>query len=238
MHKEYDAIIVGLGLNGSWAAKELTESGLNVLAIDQGYLLKKNYFNNSPIASDTLTVKDKFFFFKNKILLNKKQNEDALLLRRWKDLWQKFYNDPFVSKNENFEWYRSNALGGRGHVWGRVSPRFTIREFKAKWLKKTDYKWPFKIEEINKIYKEIEKTLILGGQKNNNGFNNSANYLKKRSFNIVENELKKKLAKISYFNNFNVSPVLEYEPGPLSPMLDLAIKTKKLKIMNNTIVKN
>ena len=71
MHKEYDAIIVGLGLNGSWAAKELTESGLNVLAIDQGYLLKKNYFNNSPIASDTLTVKDKFFFFKNKIILNK-----------------------------------------------------------------------------------------------------------------------------------------------------------------------
>ena len=46
-------------------------------------------------------------------------------------------------------------------------------------VKKTDYKWPFKIEEINKIYKEIEKTLILGGQKNNNGFNNSANYLKK-----------------------------------------------------------
>ena len=35
-----------------------------------------------------------------------------------------------------------------------------------------------------------------------------------------------------------MSPVLEYEPGPLSPMLDLAIKTKKLKIMNNTIVKN
>ena len=90
MHKEYDAIIVGLGLNGSWAAKELTESGLNVLAIDQGYLLKKNYFNNSPIASDTLTVKDKFFFLKIKFFSIKKQNEDVLLLRRWKDLGKSF----------------------------------------------------------------------------------------------------------------------------------------------------
>ena len=61
---------------------------------------------------------------------------------------------------------------------GKNSPRFTIREFKAKWLKK-NYKWPFKIEVVNKIYKEIEKTLILGGQKNNNGFNNSRGFEKK-----------------------------------------------------------
>ena len=74
--------------------------------------------------------------------------------------WQKFYNDPFVSKMRILNGIDQNALGGRGHVWGRVPPRFTIREFKAKMVKKTDYKWPFKIEEINKIYKEIEKTLI------------------------------------------------------------------------------
>jgi len=238
MSKEHDAIIVGLGLNGSWAAKELTESGLNVLAIDQGYLLEKSYFKNLPIASDSPTMKDKFFSLKSKIFLNEKQHKNALLFRRWKKLWQKFYIDPFISKIENFEWYRSNAIGGRGHVWGRVSPRFTNRELEAKWLKKVDYKWPLKEEEINKIYKEIEKILILGGQKNNNGFNNSANYLRKRSLNIIEEEIKNKLVKHSYLNNFNVSPILEYEPGPFSPMLESAVKTKKLKIINNTIVKN
>lgn len=238
MHKEYDAIIIGLGLNGSWVAKELTESGLNVLALDQGHLLKKNYFKDLPISSEKKTIKDKFYDLKNKIFLNKRDNKKAILLRRWQKIWQTFSEDPFISKFENFQWYRPNVVGGRGHVWGRVSPRFTNREFEAKWTKRNEYKWPFKLKQIKKNYDEVEKILILGGKKNKNGFNNSAKYLRKRSLNIAENELKKKLSKYSDFKNFNVSPVLEYEPGPISPMLDLAIKTKKLKILDNMIVKN
>ena len=118
MNNEFDAIVVGLGLNGGWAVKELTEAGLKVLAIDSGKFLKKNYFKYSINKEDLESTKDKIKFIKNKLTHNKKDFINRLVINRSKKIWQSSNNDPYSSAYDIFEWYNSTSIGGRGHIWG------------------------------------------------------------------------------------------------------------------------
>ena len=236
MNNEFDAIVVGLGLNGGWAVKELTEAGLKVLAIDSGKFLKKSYFKYSVNKEDSESVKDKIKFIKNKLINNKKDFINRLVIERSKKIWQSSNDDPYLSAYDIFEWYRSTSIGGRGHVWGRVSPRLTDREFKADWTNNSDFKWPVSLKDLKNFYSEVEKLLILGGDDEDKVRNRM--FVNKRSLNLMEKELVKKIKNFIPKSAIKINSVLEYEPGPISPMLDRAIKTKKLTILSNSIVKN
>ena len=236
MNNEFDAIVVGLGLNGGWAVKELTEAGLKVLAIDSGKFLKKNYFKYSINKEDLESTKDKIKFIKNKLTHNKKDFINRLVINRSKKIWQSSNNDPYSSAYDIFEWYNSTSIGGRGHIWGRVSPRFTDREFKADWTNNSDFKWPVSLKDLKNFYSEVEKLLILGGDNKDNVINRT--FVNKRSLNLIEKELVKKIKNFIPKSAIKTNSILEYEPGPISPMLDRAIKTKKLTILSNSIVKN
>ena len=115
----HDAIVIGTGLAGGWAAKELCESGLRVLALDAGPLLgaheaSARRHNRSP---ETL----------------KRQPIQGKHPAYWQSNPKLFVDDiehPYRS-DTNFQWIRGRQVGGRSLTWGGVTLRFSDHEFLA-----------------------------------------------------------------------------------------------------------
>ena len=235
INKNFDAIIVGSGLNGSWAAKELTEAGMNVALIDAGKILKKNFFKNKWIQDEYLDPYSYFLRLKS-ILSNKQTKNTALLYRANKKIFLNKNEYPYYSNSENFNLIRSRLVGGRGHVWGRVSPRYTDNEFQSKKNNGLGLDWPINLSKLEIFYDQIEFLLKLGWNKNHSSKMSKANIIKERNLNFLEQKLANITKKKWPDRIFDVKPVMEYEPGPLSPMLNIAIKTKNLTLYEKSIV--
>ena len=86
-----------------------------------------------------------------------------------------------MSKNK-FKIYEIKKIGGRGHLWGRVSPRYPVNEFS------NNNGWPLKYNEIKSFYNEIEKKFILNGNKKILKKFNNGNIIKNKKFNQIENK--------------------------------------------------
>ena len=220
--KKYDALIIGTGLSGGWAIKELSESGLNVAAIDAGNILDNSFFINKLIKDEKYSFYANFLKFKS--FLSKKQTSNtALLFRINKKIFETQKSNPYLSYN-TFNWLRARKVGGRGHVWGRVCPRYTKNELQYLNTNGKVVKWPISINELNEYYNEVESLLKLDNI-NERGFNSEEKIMAQ---NTIEKWPNRVLEKI---------PVMQYEPSPLSPMLLKALKTKNVDIFENCIVR-
>ena len=234
--KHFDAIIVGSGLNGSWAAKELTENGLNVALIDAGNKLEKDFFINKWKKNEYFDPY-KYFLILKSFLSNKQTKNTALLYRANKKIYVKEDENPYISLGTPFNWHRSRIIGGKGHVWGRVSPRYTDNEFNSNNDNNIGFEWPINLTKLSNYYDQVENLLELGWNKNHSDRMPKANIIKERKLNHLEEKFAKITEKKWSKRIVDVKPVMEYEPGSLSPMLDIAIKTNKLTLYENCIVR-
>ena len=114
--KHFDAIVIGSGLNGSWAAKELTERGFKTALIEAGDQLENDFFINKWIKKEYLDPYRYFLIIKS-LLSNKQTTNTSLLYRANKNIYINKNQIPYISKSDNFNWIRSRLVGGRGHVW-------------------------------------------------------------------------------------------------------------------------
>ena len=234
--KHFDAIIVGSGLNGSWAAKELTENGLNVALIDAGNKLEKDFFINKWKKNEYFDPY-KYFLILKSFLSNKQTRNTALLYRANKKIYVKEDENPYLSLGTPFNWHRSRIIGGKGHVWGRVSPRYTDNEFNSNNDDDIGLKWPVNLKKLSNYYDQVENLLELGWNKDHSDKMSKANIIKERKLNYLEEKFAKITEKKWSKRIVDVKPVMEYEPGSLSPMLNIAIKTNKLTLYENCIVR-
>lgn len=107
----YDAIVVGSGISGGWAAKELTEKGLNVLMLERGRMLKHPDYPTAMLEPWDVD---------NRGRLTEAEWEDYQKQRRTgytvsqftKHLWVKDTEHPY-SETKPFNWIRGYHLGGR-----------------------------------------------------------------------------------------------------------------------------
>ena len=115
----YDAIVVGSGISGGWAAKELTEKGLRVLMLERGRNIEhiKDYTNTNKDPWEfqhrgrpTTTQKDR-----NPVL-----RRDYALNELNPDFWVDDHDCPYTEK-KRFDWCRGYHVGGRSLMWGRQS---------------------------------------------------------------------------------------------------------------------
>src|SRR5690625_295612 len=128
-NNHYDAIVVGSGISGGWAAKELTEKGLKVLLLERGRNLEhiKDYTNAHKEVWDyphrnvpTQQMKEDYPVLKRDFPLNEAQ-------LGW---WTDEQKSPYI-EDKRFDWYRSYQMGGRSLLWGRHSYRFNKMDFEA-----------------------------------------------------------------------------------------------------------
>ncbi|GIL23370.1 MAG: GMC family oxidoreductase [Bacteroidota bacterium] len=189
----YDAIVVGTGISGGWAAKELTEKGLKTLVLERGRMVEHP---NYPTATkdiwefenaDRPTVED----------LEKQgvQNRTGYTIRQSSKHW--FVNDlenPYTEKEgKRFDWMRGYHVGGRSIMWGRQSYRWGDFDFEANLREGISIDWPVRYKEIAPWYDYVETFAGISGQAEGLDYLPDSKFLPPMELNCVEKELKKSM---------------------------------------------
>ncbi len=198
----FDAIVVGSGISGGWAAKELTEKGLKVLMLERGP--KFEHIKDYKTAN-----KDPWDFpHRGKAPLQYKK-DNPNISRDWAmygtaaqeaimDYWVKEKESPYVEVKP-FAWWRSYQMGGRSILWGRQSYRLSDFDFEANAKDGIAIDWPIRYNDLKKWYDYVETFAGISGSKENLPHLPDGNFLPPMDLNCVEKDVAERIKK--HYNN-------------------------------------
>ena len=157
----YDAIVVGSGISGGWAAKELTEKGLKVLLLERGENVEhiKGYAsaNKAPWEFPHRGGKTQEMIKEYPVL-----NRDYPLNETNLNYWTNEKDCPYT-ETKRFDWYRGYHVGGRSLMWGRQSYRLSDLDFAANAKEGHAVDWPIRYKDIAPWYDHVEKFAGISG---------------------------------------------------------------------------
>ncbi|WP_137165641.1 GMC oxidoreductase [Salinimonas lutimaris] len=192
-NNHYDAIVVGSGISGGWAAKELTEKGLKVLMLDRGQNIKhiEDYKNAHKEAWD----------YPHRDLATHQMREDYPVLSRDYPLneatygmWANEKEAPYVEK-EPFAWFRGYHVGGRSLLWGRQSYRLNHEDFMANQKEGIAVDWPIRYEDVAPWYDYVEKYAGISGNRDGLDVLPDGQYMPPFDLNVVEKDVAARIKK-------------------------------------------
>ena len=163
--ENYDAIVVGSGISGGWAAKELTEKGLKVLLLERGKNVEhvKDYVNATRAPWE----------YPHRGGRTRQMEEDYPVLRRDYplneknlDWWASDQDSPYT-EIKRFDWFRGYHVGGRSLMWGRQSYRLSDYDFEANAKEGIAVDWPIRYEDIAPWYDHVERHAGIAGSHEN-----------------------------------------------------------------------
>ncbi|MFM5931916.1 MAG: GMC oxidoreductase [Novosphingobium sp.] len=163
---DFDAIVVGSGITGGWAAKELTESGLKVLMIERG----RNIRHQQDYATETKAPWDMPFRGDGDRARYARDYPVQMLNRHFTEYTEgHFVNDlenPYAKGTDTaFNWFRSYQLGGRSLTWGRQSYRWSDYDFGANKRDGHGTDWPIRYADLAPWYDKVEDFIGVSGAK-------------------------------------------------------------------------
>ncbi len=191
--ESYDAIVVGTGISGGWAAKELCEKGLKTLVLARGRMVKhiEDY--------ETANMDDWDFPHAGRptqedIAKQEKQNRTGYTTNAASKMW--FVNDLVHPYNEiqRFDWMRGYHVGGRSLQWGRQSYRWSDIDFGANRNEGIAVDWPVRYKDIAPWYAKVEDYIGVSGETLNLPQLPDSNFLPQMELNCVEEVFKDKVA--------------------------------------------
>lgn len=159
----YDAIVVGSGISGGWAAKELTEKGLKVLMLERGKDIKHkvDYLEANKEAWDHPHRGQRTQEMINNYPVLKR---DYPLNERNLDWWESDKDSPYT-EIKRFDWFRGYHVGGRSLMWGRQSYRWSDLYFEENAKQGIAVDWPVRYKELEQWYSYVEKFAGISGSK-------------------------------------------------------------------------
>jgi len=159
----YDAIVIGSGISGGWAAKELCEKGLKVLMLERGRDIKhiKDYVNASK---DPWEFPHRGGRTQEMIKDYPALKRDYPLNETNLDYWANDKESPYTEV-KRFDWFRGYHVGGRSLMWGRQSYRLGDMDFEANAKEGVGIDWPIRYKEITPWYDYAEKFAGISGSK-------------------------------------------------------------------------
>ncbi|HEY0060187.1 MAG TPA: GMC family oxidoreductase [Flavisolibacter sp.] len=183
----YDAIVVGSGISGGWAAKELTEKGLKVLLLERG--------RNVEHRKDYVSANKETWDFPHRGLRTQQMINDYPVLKRDYplnemnlDYWVKDKESPYV-ETKRFDWYRGYHVGGRSLMWGRQSYRLSDLDFEANAKDGIAVDWPVRYKDLQDWYHYVEGFAGISGSKEDIPHLPNGNFLPPMELNCVEKDV-------------------------------------------------
>lgn len=192
---EFDAIVVGSGITGGWAAKELTEKGLKVLVLERGSDLQhgKDYTGEHKPAWK--------YEFRGMPLRDLYEEEYPVQSRCYafgeanRHFWNNDKQNPYVDNPDSpFLWQRANVVGGRSLLWGRQSYRWSEQDFEANKLDGHGVDWPIRYEDLAPWYSYVENFIGVSGQAEGLESLPDSEFLLPMELNIVEKMARSKIS--------------------------------------------
>lgn len=187
----YDAIVIGSGISGGWAAMELCKKGLKTLLLERGRNVEhikdyptanlnpwdfKNGFNNTtqdqiddPVHSNAYSPENKHFYVRDK-------------------------DHPYIQEKP-FNWFRGYQVGGRSLLWGRQCYRLSDLDFEMNVKNGIAVDWPIRYKDIAPWYDYVESYIGVSGQKENLEHLPDGEFLPPMELNCVEKHLAESIKK-------------------------------------------
>lgn len=188
----YDAIVIGSGISGGWAAKELCELGLKTLVLERG----RSVVHNQDYPTATMAPWE---FPHRKEMTRKFVDENPLITTAagfGEDTAHFFIKDkdhPYVQEKP-FDWIRGYQVGGKSLIWGRACPRWSPYEFQNPARFGYGIEWPISYEEIAPWYTHAERFAGICGNKDGLEAMPDGDYLPAFDMNCAEQHLQKKIS--------------------------------------------
>ncbi|MCY7422346.1 MAG: GMC family oxidoreductase [Chitinophagaceae bacterium] len=189
----YDAIVIGSGISGGWAAKELTEKGLKTIMLERGKDIEhiKDYVN---------ATKGSWEFPHRGGRTQAMINDYPVLSRDYPlnelnlDYWANEKESPYTEV-KRFDWFRGYHVGGRSLMWGRQSYRFSDLDFEANLKDGIAIDWPIRYKDIAPWYSYAEKFAGISGSRDGLPQLPDGEFQPAMDFNCVEKDVRDKVAK-------------------------------------------
>ena len=194
----YDAIVIGSGISGGWAAKELTEKGLKVLMLERGR-------PHEHIKDYVSASKDPWDFPHRGKAPQQYKKDNPVISRDWAmygtaaqeailDSWVNEKDCPYVQEKP-FAWWRSYQLGGRSLLWGRQSYRLSDIDFEANAKDGIAVDWPLRYKDMAPWYDYVEKFAGISGSMEGLPHLPDGHFLPPMELNIVEKDVAARIKK-------------------------------------------
>lgn len=188
----YDAIVVGTGVSGGWAAKELTQKGFKTLVLERGRMV--NHVEDYPtMHDDPWDYKFKGQLTREERKRQEKQSRTGYTTSKASAHW--FVDDIDHPYNEvkRFDWMRGYHVGGRSLTWGRQSYRLSDLDFTANAKDGHGVDWPIRYKDIAPWYDYVESYIGVSGERLGLSQLPDGKFLPPMPLNCVEEHLKKSI---------------------------------------------
>ena len=186
----YDAIVVGSGISGGWAAKELCEKGLKVLLLDRG---------RNVIHGDYPTATKNPWEFPHRLSLSKEDKERNFVQSRhysFREDNKHFYIDDQKNRydeTKRFDWIRGDIVGGRSLLWARACYRWSDLYYESNLKDGHGVDWPIRYKDIEPWYDYVESFIGVSGNSDGISTLPDGKFLPPFEMNCVEKSFKEKI---------------------------------------------
>ena len=186
----YDAIVVGSGISGGWAAKELCEKGLKTLVLERGRMVEH--------LKDYPTTSMDPWEFKHRGVIDEIKRENPVVGRCYafeeatKHFFVKDKDHPYVQEKP-FDWIRGYQVGGKSLIWARQTQRWSKYDFEGPGRDGFAVDWPIRYDDLAPWYSHVERFAGISGDKDGVETLPDGEFLPAFEMNCVEKEMQKRI---------------------------------------------
>jgi choline dehydrogenase-like flavoprotein len=192
--QQFDAIVVGSGITGGWAAKELTEKGLKVLVLERGKQVehRTGYTTEHmpPWQMPDRGLFEREAYGRDYAIQSRARGFGYATRHFWINDRENPYTQP---SGMPFNWLRTDVVGGRSLVWGRHVYRFSDLDFEANRKDGHGIDWPVRYPDVAPWYSHVEKFIGVSGRAEGLAHLPDGEFQPPMQMNVVEQAFKQRV---------------------------------------------
>ncbi|HEY5823335.1 MAG TPA: GMC family oxidoreductase [Cyclobacteriaceae bacterium] len=188
----YDAIVVGTGISGGWAAKELTEKGLKTLVLERGRDVK-HVVDYPTMTKDPWQLPNGNRLTEEELKFYPVQSRTGWVSQSNKHWWTNDVENPYTEVKP-FDWIRGYHAGGRSLMWGKQTYRLSPMDFEANAKDGHGVDWPIRYNDLAPWYDYVESYIGVSGRAEGLAHLPDGKFLPPMDLNCVEETFRDKVA--------------------------------------------
>jgi choline dehydrogenase-like flavoprotein len=191
--RDYDAIVIGSGITGGLAARELTESGLRTLVLDAGRPIDpaRDYAEHrQPWEAPFRGLGDR-----RTVAARQPVQRRSVSFDEWSHtFWTDDADNPYTTPAEKpFDWFRARHVGGKSISWGRQVYRWSDLDFEANARDGIAVDWPIRYRDVARWYDRVERFIGVSGQREGLAHLPDGSFLPPMAMNCVEQHVRDRI---------------------------------------------